>query len=194
MIILIFEGPPLKNILTETYAMTLPVRLPLRRPFPRPAPRTDTAPRRQSVGQRLLQVESKQIEGRGAHLELHETTLAFGGEMSKKRNMISAWAIGMFAMGCAGSVHRGVVAMKRSDTTAHVCIDEEEVNVGDQLALYRNECRRDVVNSKAKKTTCIKKKLGVGTVTGILNEHFSVVEVHPGVRFREGDVVEREHN
>ena len=110
-----------------------------------------------------------------------------------KKDRLMLLGIAALLTGCAGSVHRGVVAMKVSDTAAHVCVGKEEVKVGDKLALYRNECRKGSMGSKAKKTTCTKEKLGTGTVTEILNEHYSVVEVQSGVQFREGDVVEREH-
>jgi hypothetical protein len=89
------------------------------------------------------------------------------------------------ATGCT-SVHRGVVAMKIDDTTAHVCMNRDEVAVGDTVQLYRNVCTR-----RGGSTRCEKKALATGTVTEILNDHYSVVTLPAGTEFKEGDFVER---
>lgn len=95
--------------------------------------------------------------------------------------------VGLGVTGCS-TVHRGVVAMKISDTVAHVSLNKDEANVGDGVKLFRNVCNP---SSKAAFTQCEKRLLGTGSVTEILNDHYSVVSVAKGVDFREGDFVER---
>ncbi len=93
--------------------------------------------------------------------------------------------------GCSHALMRGTVAMKISDDEAHVCMGDNEVKAGDQVALFKNVCK----GNKGKESdgaTCEKVKIGGGEVTRTLNEHYSVVRVSPGVEFQEGTVVERQ--
>ncbi|MFO0842274.1 MAG: hypothetical protein U0797_07720 [Gemmataceae bacterium] len=89
-----------------------------------------------------------------------------------------------------GSVHRGVVAMKISDTAAHVCLNKDEVAVGDVVRLYRNVCR-NTPRSNLLPWNCEKRALATCVVTEVLNEHYSVVTLPAGTEFKEGDFVER---
>ena len=97
--------------------------------------------------------------------------------------------VGLSVTGCS-AIHRGVVAMKVSDTVAHVCLNKDEVRLGDSVKLYRNVCSTRVL-SKHVLTKCEKRLLGTGSVTEILNEHYSVVSVPAGTDLKEGDFVER---
>lgn len=100
------------------------------------------------------------------------------------------WSITFAAVlvtGCS-AVHRGVVAMKVNDTEAHVCLNKGEVAVGDTVKLYRNVC---TTASKPILAKCEKREMGSGSVTQILNEHYSVVSVPHGTDFKEGDFVEK---
>jgi len=98
----------------------------------------------------------------------------------------------IFAVGCAASTHRGVVAMKIDEGTAHVCIDPDEVKVGDQLTVFRNECSKPIAASKAQGIAhCKKNRVGTATVTSFLNEHYAEVKFADGTDFREGDMVEK---
>lgn len=85
--------------------------------------------------------------------------------------------------------------MKISDTQAHVCIDRDEVSVGDTVSLFRNECRtRPDTSPKSPsrtKTECGKNFVAKGTVVELLNEHYAIANFPSGTDFREGDVVER---
>lgn len=92
--------------------------------------------------------------------------------------------------GCTSMVHRGVVAMKVSDTKAHVCVDRNEIGTGDTVKIYRSVCTSTPAQ-KGPGTSCKKELVGTGTVTGALNEHYSEVSVPAGTEFREGDLVER---
>ena len=78
---------------------------------------------------------------------------------------------------------------------AHVCMGIGEVKAGDRVALFRNECTRPPLQSKASRAglepSCRQVKLGEGRVARTLSEHYSVVEVDPGVEFKEGATVEK---
>jgi hypothetical protein len=79
---------------------------------------------------------------------------------------------------------RGSVAMKLSDTSAHVCMGDGEVKAGDKMILYNNDCSHN--------RGCREGEVGTGHVTEILNEHDSAIEVDPGAQFGEGTIVEKE--
>lgn len=49
--------------------------------------------------------------------------------------------IAVFSLvGCAHGLMRGSVAMKTSDTEAHVCLGDKEVKVGDRVNAFTNYC------------------------------------------------------
>lgn len=92
--------------------------------------------------------------------------------------------------GCAHSTMRGSVAMKVNAEEAHVCMGEKEVKVGDRVALFKNQCSRSG-GKVGSADPCHKVKIGEGSVERVLNEHYSVVKVNPGVQFEEGAIVEK---
>ncbi len=89
--------------------------------------------------------------------------------------------------------NRAAVVMKLSDSEAHVCMGVGEVKPGDRVTLYGNDCTKAAAMAgKAPAwSACVKRKLGEGTVARIINEHYSVVQVDPGVVFKEGTTVEK---
>lgn len=97
--------------------------------------------------------------------------------------------------GCAHhSLMRGTVAMKISDTEAHVCINNFEVKEGERVTLFRNVCPTKGERLVLAQTTgivCKKVQVGMGTVTKILNEHYSIVKFDTGVTFDEGSFIEK---
>lgn len=100
--------------------------------------------------------------------------------------------------GCAHSPHtRGSVALKENSERAHVCLGEGEVKKGDNVALYKNECSGVPGSSKQNARenitsySCRKVKLGEGEVIEVQNEHYSIIQVEPGVGFEEGAIVEK---
>lgn len=99
-------------------------------------------------------------------------------------------------VGCAHSTMRGTVAMKVSDQEAHVCMSDKEVKAGDKVALFKNECTGARAGGRSggggEARSCKKVKVGEGEVERILNEHYSLVRVNPGVAFDEGTMVEKE--
>jgi hypothetical protein len=87
---------------------------------------------------------------------------------------------------------RGSVVMKVNDKQAHVCLGDGEVKEGDRVALYKNDCQpRPRFAARGSYSSCQKVLVGKGTVTKVLNEHYSEVEVDPGVPFEEGTTVEK---
>ena len=104
--------------------------------------------------------------------------------MSASRNLFVAVVVtAIFLAGCTSATRRGVLVMKIDDTEAHVGLGAGEVEVGDQLTLFRYFCR-------PKK--CTKRVIGRGTVTQVLNDSYSVARFNPQINLREGDIVERD--
>ena len=89
---------------------------------------------------------------------------------------------------CASKVHRGVVAMKINETTAHVGLSKSEVSVGDHVELYANKCPRSKIDSAQ---ICQKVLKGHGAVTEILNDDYVTVQFDNGVVFQEGEYIEK---
>lgn len=89
----------------------------------------------------------------------------------------------VLAAGCTPAHSRGVVAMKVSDSEVHVCVGKEEVSVGTQVDAYRNVCQQK------KPYTCNLDRIDRGTITEVLNEHYSVAAFKPGSKVQEGDVI-----
>ena len=108
--------------------------------------------------------------------------------MTNKIASILFAAIALTA-GCAGnhSAMRGSVVMKMSDQEAHVCLGDGEVTVGDHVRLYNNVCAPD---GSTKRVKCDKVYVADGTVTEVLNSHYSVVNFPAGTQFAAGETVE----
>lgn len=96
--------------------------------------------------------------------------------------------------GCAShSMMRGSVAMKISESEAHVCMGNNEVKVGDKVNVFKNNCNKDFSSETSTyKTSCKKELVGQGEVTSLVNEHYSVVKFEKGVKFEEGTVIEKQ--
>jgi hypothetical protein len=107
-----------------------------------------------------------------------------------KRILITA-ALVSLASCAAHTSMRGSVVMKVSDTDAHVCLGDHEVNVGEPVRLYRNICTDKAQTKDAGLPAhCRKEAIAKGEVTQLLNEHYSVVRFPAGTNFAEGDTVE----
>lgn len=104
------------------------------------------------------------------------------------RNLLFYGAL-VFLTACAShkKVHRGVVAMKISDTVAHVGLNENEVKLNDSVQLYANRCNSLVAGER----TCTIVNKGQGVVTRIVNQNYVAVEFDKGVEFNEGDMVQK---
>jgi hypothetical protein len=84
---------------------------------------------------------------------------------------------------CGPSHYTGLVAMKISDTEAHVCLGEEAATPGTTIDVYRSVCRRE------KPYTCDLRSVGTGTIKENLNSHYAVATFPEGSTFQEGDMV-----
>lgn len=105
-----------------------------------------------------------------------------------------ALALGSVALlaGCATSLHRGVVAMKVDDSTAHVGLNRGEATTGDHVVLYGNSCTGGGGGKgDGGGRTCTKKEKGHGTVTEVLSDNYVAVKFAAGVKFEEGDFIEK---
>lgn len=111
----------------------------------------------------------------------------------KIKKLILVTVIFGLATGCATGVKRGVVAMKVSDTEAHVGIGQDELNVGDHVELYHNVCSGSGPgrSGSGADRSCKKDPTGHGEVTQILNQDYSVVKFPSGTKFSEGDMIEK---
>lgn len=105
--------------------------------------------------------------------------------MNKK--MIVFLVLPLVLGACASQLHRGVVAMKVDESTAHVGLNKNEVSVGDHVELYANNC----TGSAKTVQKCTKISKGHGTVTEVLSEDYAAVKFDQGVVFKEGDVIEK---
>ncbi len=96
--------------------------------------------------------------------------------------------------GCAHQIMRGSVVMKIDDGTAHVCLGKGEVDIGDRLVVYDNRCG---LQAGASRTTpypfdCRMVRVGEARVVQTLNDHYSVIQLEPGLEANEGQIVEKE--
>ncbi|OQW53842.1 MAG: hypothetical protein A4S09_06395 [Proteobacteria bacterium SG_bin7] len=92
-----------------------------------------------------------------------------------------------FLTACGHSSKHGSIAMKESDTLAHVSI--HNVKIGDSVTLYENVCTR-TNGERPAGSACRRREKAAGVVTKIFNEHYSLVEFPPGTKVAEGDFVE----
>jgi hypothetical protein len=92
-----------------------------------------------------------------------------------------------FTVFLASSIHRGVVAMKVSDSVAHVGLQQSEATVGDHVQLYTNRCNR----IKGEEQTCRKISKGHGRIISIISADYVSVEFDQGITFQEGDFIEK---
>ena len=113
--------------------------------------------------------------------------------MFLRKIFLSLSAVGALTLvGCAHELMRGSVAMKVSDSEAHVCM--EDAKLGEKVTLFKNVCTGPKGGSRSglgDSRNCEKVKLGQGIVTEILNHHYSVVKFDSGVPFEEGTFVEK---
>ena len=96
---------------------------------------------------------------------------------------------------CAHRFRRGTVAMKTGDETAHICLGHNDVAVGDKINFLKNDCEGSGIggghDSGAVKE-CEMKEIGTGTVSRLLNSHYSVVKTDGSFKLTEGTLVQRD--
>lgn len=95
-------------------------------------------------------------------------------------------------VGCAGhKVMRGNVAMKVSDSQAHICMGDDEVKAGDQIIFMNNDCNQYDNNIEGLQGLCKLLTLGKGTVVKTINSHYSLVKTDGSFTFKEGTMVQK---
>tara|TARA_B100001971_G_scaffold215148_1_gene258343 strand:- start:4566 stop:4847 length:282 start_codon:yes stop_codon:yes gene_type:complete len=91
---------------------------------------------------------------------------------------------------------RGTVAMKTDKKTAHVCLGNNDVKVGETLNFYTNKCTGGGGGGGADRDgdvrECEMETLGTGTVTKLLNNHYSEVTTDGSFKFGEGTLVQKQ--
>lgn len=106
-----------------------------------------------------------------------------------KTTVIFALAALMLA-GCASEIKRGHVVMKTGDEVAHIATGPNELQAGDHIQLYHNECTGGVGKSGMPRE-CKKVNTGHGEVTKILSPDYAEVKFADGAKFTEGDTIEK---
>jgi len=88
---------------------------------------------------------------------------------------------------------RGTVAMKIDDKTAHVCLGNNDVALGDEVVFYANKCNPSSISDKDKidYVKCNMEEIGYGEVTKILNSHYSEVKTQGNFKMTEGTLVQK---
>ncbi len=104
------------------------------------------------------------------------------------KNKVALLFLVIICSSCASQLHRGVVAMKIDDNTAHVGLNKNEVSIGDHVELYGTNCLREL---GGRDYNCEKFSKGHGTVIQILNDNYTTVKFDSGVAFKEGDYIEK---
>lgn len=103
--------------------------------------------------------------------------------------ILSSLLLAMLSSCASHTFMRGTVAMKTDKETAHVCLGDNDVKVGDQLQFYTNKCR--VYGGAGEgDSDCELKEIGTGNVTKLLNSHYSEVKTNGTFEFKEGTLVQ----
>lgn len=105
-------------------------------------------------------------------------------------------ALPMIITSCAHTLMRGTVAMKINKNEAHVCLGDNAVKSGDTVAFFKNDCKSISAGGSGEKgggreIECSLIKLGEGTVSKTLNNHYSLVKTDGTFSFDEGTLVEK---
>ena len=99
----------------------------------------------------------------------------------------------IFLTACASTNDRGTVAMKLKDGTAHVCLGNNDVKVGDSVMFYNNVCTGIITGGRegSYNRTCDLEEVGKGNVTRLLNKHYSVISTDQSFDITEGMLVQK---
>lgn len=75
-----------------------------------------------------------------------------------------------------------------SPTEIHACIGDGEFNVGDRVVFLKNKCSNPTRGNPKK---CYKVKVGEGSVTKILDEHFATIKPDSQFEMTRTTIVEK---
>jgi len=87
---------------------------------------------------------------------------------------------------------RGSVTMKLDESTAHICLGDNEVKQGDMILFYYNDCEQYDSQGDGLDALCTLRKLGKGEITRIMGSHYSTVKTDGSFKFKEGTLVQIE--
>lgn len=109
------------------------------------------------------------------------------------KTLLTTITLALLLSSCAHNFMRGTVAMKTDKNTAHVCLGNNDVKIGEKLDFYTNHCTG---NSGGREEggdfrKCEMKVLGTGTVTKLLNSHYSEVKTDGSFKLEEGTLVQK---
>ena len=107
------------------------------------------------------------------------------------KNLILITFFSLILSSCAHNFMRGTVAMKMDKNTAHVCLGDHDVKKGDKVIFYNNRCDRNDTREEGVGALCQMEKIGVGSVSKILNSHYSEVKIEGDFNFFEGTLVQK---
>lgn len=93
----------------------------------------------------------------------------------------------LFSQAGFAATKSGKVTMKINPSLVQVDLGERDVVIGDRVAVFKKTC-----SVGGKNPVCTKERVGGGSVSRVLNEVYSEVQLDGGVRAGEGYVVERQ--
>ncbi len=107
--------------------------------------------------------------------------------------IVTTMALTLILSSCSHQFMRGTVAMKTDKKTAHVCLGNNDVKVGDKLDFYSNQCTgtSSVRDEGSDIRECKMNVLGTGTISKLLNSHYSEVKTDGSFEFAEGTLVQK---
>lgn len=109
------------------------------------------------------------------------------------KTILMAITLTFLLSSCAHNFMRGTVAMKTDKSTAHVCLGNNDVKVGEKIDFYTNRCTGGGgTRDDGGEMECEMKVLGTGTVTKLLNSHYSEVKTDGSFKISEGTLVQRQ--
>lgn len=110
------------------------------------------------------------------------------------KTILMATTFTLILTSCAHNFMRGTVAMKTDNKTAHVCLGDNDVKVGDKIDFYSNQCSGFTGGREGGGDVreCKMEILGTGTITKLINSHYSEVTTDGSFKLSEGTLVQKQ--
>ncbi len=90
----------------------------------------------------------------------------------------------IFLASCAHQSMKGTVVMKVDKKTGYVCHMGQNVELGDKVTAYKSTCRGIRAD-----VTCEHKTVDTGTISKLINSHYSEVTFDSENKFSEGSFI-----
>jgi hypothetical protein len=103
--------------------------------------------------------------------------------------LVSLLAVALWSIDSLGAVKtaaQGDITLKINPSRAQVNLGEYDLKRGQRVGVFKKEC------VGAKLPICTMDRIGSARVTRILNDQYAEITLDPGVRFKEGFIVQRE--